>query len=407
MKLDFSPSERSTIGIEWELQLIDSDSSNLRQSAEYVLQAANDANPGQKLLHKEMLLNTVEIVSRPRRRVSQCLDDLTEGLQMVQPITDELRIDLATAGSHPFANPIYQLVTDSERYAELVERTQYWGRQMLLFGTHVHVGIERREQLLPVLHFLLTKLAHMQSLTAASPFWAGMDTGYCDNRAMVFQQLPTAGTPRDFDTWDQLEDYTEDLHRTGIIRSFDEIRWDIRPSPKLGTIEIRVADASTNLMEVGAFAALVHCLVEDAVRKLDNGEPLERMQPWYVDENKWRSARYGMDATIIENSVGEERPIRESINELLDSLVSVSVDLGCAEELANWQEIIRGGVGYQRQRKIQERYGNLEAVVELMRAERKAGHPLDPGIFEFSGNGEHTPIPGGHDRASENTSPSC
>ncbi|MDD7541566.1 MAG: glutamate--cysteine ligase [Mobiluncus porci] len=389
MTLDFAKSERSTLGLEWELQLIDKDTLNLRQCAESVLKEINSRHQGQKRLHKEMLLNTVEINSRPRRRVRECLEDMSEGIEMLAPVLEPMRVELASAGSHPFANPIYQKVTDSERYAKLVEHTQYWGRQMLLFGTHVHVGIEDRKKVLPILGFLLTHLGAVQALSASSPFWGGIDTGYCDNRAMVFQQLPTAGTPHLLREWEEFENYVEDVKRARIVDNFDEIRWDIRPAPKFGTIEVRVADASTNLLEVGALTALVHCLVEWGSRRIDAGEELPQLPAWYVDENKWRAARYGLDAMIIENSRGEERALREAIPVLLAELEPVAANLGCVEELGSWEKIVAVGVGYERQRAAQQLNGNLESVVELMRQEFRAGHPLDPSTVDLTVPGDH------------------
>lgn len=389
--IDFAKSERSTLGLEWELQLIDQDTLDLRQCAETVLTQVNEKYPGQSRMTKEMLLNTVEINSSPRHRVSQCLQDMREGVEMLQPILAPMRVRLATAGSHPFANPKYQRVTDSQRYAELVERTQYWGRQMLLFGTHVHVGIEDKNKVLPILKFLLTKLGTMQALMASSPFWAGVDTGYCDNRAMVFQQLPTAGIPRQFDDWLQLEVYVSDVTKTGIIDTFDEVRWDIRPSPKFGTLEIRVADAATNLVEVGAFTALVQCLVEWASRELDAGRRLAALQPWLVGENKWRAARYGMDAILIEDSNCTEQTIPETLPALLATLEPVADDLSCLDELMSWEGIVKGGVGYQRQRQIQALHSNLESVVELMCQEFDADRPLDPKSIKTAFKGDRNP----------------
>ena len=166
--MDFAKSAQSTIGIEWELQLVDQDSNDLRQAAEFVI----DQLKGKPFIQKEMLLNTVENTSGVHHTVDGCLRDIRQGAESVRETTDPLRIDIATAGSHPFANPAYQRVTNNERYAELVNRTQYWGRQMLLFGTHVHVGIDRRDKVLPILKAMLTRAYHIQALSASSPFWA-------------------------------------------------------------------------------------------------------------------------------------------------------------------------------------------------------------------------------------------
>lgn len=391
MSLDFSDSPRSTLGIEWELQLVDRESHDLRQCAAAILEAVERDHPNNGLIHKEMLLNTIEVTSKPRERVSECIADIEVGAAMIRPYTDRLHVELTSAGSHPFADPTYQLVTDSARYLDLVSRTQYWGQQMLLFGTHVHVGVEDRAKLLPLLAYVATKLGHIQALFASSPYWGGVDTGYCDNRAMVFQQLPTAGQPRQFTQWSELEDFTDDLLKTRIISSFDEIRWDIRPSPKFGTLEVRVGDASSNTKEVRAYAALVQSLVETGSRILDRGEELPIQPEWYVAENRWRAARYGMDAVLIETPSGEEAPLRDTLADWLEELAPAARDLGCEDDLAWIMDLVKIGVGYQRQRAVWEKAGSLEAVVDFLQAETKADTPLDPSTFVSRARGVHVP----------------
>lgn len=382
MPLPFTPSQRSTIGVEWELQLVDQDSNDLRQAADAVIAGATHDGEFSPHIHREMLLNTVEVTSGARGTVAECLHDLATTVTSLRPVTDALRIDLATAGTHPFARPAYQRVTDSERYAELVDRTQYWGRQMLLYGVHVHVGVEERDKVLPILCALTTRFAQLQSLSASSPFWAGVDTAYASNRAMVFQQLPTAGIPRQFRTWDELEHYTDDMISTGVIKGFDEIRWDVRPSPKLGTVENRVFDAATNILEVAAFAALTHCLVEHYSRMIDAGEELPVLPEWFVAENKWRSARYGMDAVLVLDAQGHQEHVRDTVESMLEDLAPVARDLRCAEELDGVHEILRLGASYQRQRFVAENSKDpLDAVAELIRAEMRADRPLDPTEF--------------------------
>ena len=383
MALPFTASPRSTVGVEWELQLIDQDSNDLRQAADAVIAGATVDGTLHPMVQREMLLNTVEITSGARRTVAECMRDLRDTAAFLRPITDSLRIDLASAGTHPFAKPAYQRVTNTARYEDLVERTQYWGRQMLLYGVHVHVGVEERAKALPILAALATRLGQMQSLSASSPFWAREDTGYASNRAMFFQQLPTAGIPRQFGHWEELEGYTEDMIRTGVIKGFDEIRWDLRPSPHWGTVENRIFDSATNTLEVAAFAALTQSLVEWFSRRLDAGEELPSQPDWFISENKWRSARYGLDADLIIDREGHEEPTVTTLERMLDQLTPVARDLGCADELAGIDSILTVGAGYQRQRHVAAHAGReaLDAVVELMRAEMRADRPLDPAGF--------------------------
>ena len=372
--LPFAHSERSTLGVEWELQLIDRDSLDLRQCAAEILRAVRP-DPH---IHGEMMLNTVELVSGARRTVAECLEDIALAFDRLLPVTEPLRVDLSSAGTHPFADPLVQKVTDTERYARLVDRTRLWGHQMLIFGTHVHVGLEDRAKTLPILRALLTRTAHLQCLSASSPFWAGLDTGYADNRAMMFQQLPTAGAPHQLETWDELEAYAGDMIHTGVIEDFTEVRWDVRPSPRLGTIEVRACDAATNLTELAGIAALTQCLVESFSRALDRGEELDAMPAWYVDENKWRSARYGMDAILITDSLGNEELVTDTVERMVTELAPVAADLGCEAELEGVRATLEAGASYQRQLAAVRSGGGNEAAVRLLLAELRAGRPLRP-----------------------------
>lgn len=375
--MDFAKSEQSTVGIEWELQLIDQDSNDLRQAAAYVMEQLKD----QKFIQAEMLLNTVEVTSGVHHTIAGCIEDIRVGAEAVREVTDPLRIDIASAGSHPFANPAYQRVTDSDRYAELVNRTQYWGRQMLLFGSHVHVGIDRREKVLPIIRAMLTRGFHIQALSSSSPYWAGEHTQYASNRAMVFQQLPTSGTPRQFEQWHELEQYTSDLKKTGVIEHFNEVRWDIRPSPGWGTIETRVCDANTNIYELQAIAALIHCMVDHFSTEWDEGRELPWIPDWYVAENKWRASRYGMDAILIVDRDGNEEHVLDTVKRMVRRLEPTAEKLGCLEELSGINDILEIGAAYQRFIEVAKRNdGSLDAVVEHMRSEMKADKPL-PSAF--------------------------
>lgn len=377
-RMPFAQSERSSVGVEWELQLVDMDSNDLRQAANTVIERAWRDERLRPLVHREMLLNTVEIASRAHGTISDCLDDLRFAVSEMRPSTNDLRADFASAGSHPFAMPAYQRVTDSVRYAELVERTQYWGRQMLLYGVHVHVGVESRDKVLPIVSALLTHGGLLQSLAASSPYWAGQDTGYASNRAMVFQQLPTSGIPRQFKRWEELEQYTGDMKKAGVISSFDEVRWDVRPSPQLGTVEIRIFDACSNIREVEACASLAHALVEYTSALIDAGETLPSLPDWFIEENKWRSARYGLDATLIVDGTGKTEHVRDSLEKLVETLRPTARKLACEEGLNNVAEILEKGGSYSRQREVASSVPEspLDAVVALLRAEMQEDRPL-------------------------------
>lgn len=378
MHIPFARSERSTVGIEWELALVDKDSGDLRQVAQTVLDAVAPPDGAQHPhIRQELLLNTVEVVSGVATTVRGAGDDLERAIDEIREVIDPLRAELMCAGTHPFARWAQQKVTDKERYATLIDRTQWWGRQMLIYGVHVHVGIEDRDKVLPISRAMLGYFAHLQSLSASSPFWGGKDTGYASNRALMFQQLPTAGLPFQFERWEELEGYVADMMHTGVIDQFDEVRWDLRPSPRFGTLETRIADGASNITEVLALAALNHCLVEHLSTQLDEGKELATIPPWFAQENKWRSARYGMDAIIIRNRQGDEELVRDSVVALLQELEPVAARLGCLDELDGVHTILRKGAGYQRQRAVARRNGGeLDAVVRALVAEMREGRPL-------------------------------
>lgn len=382
MRIEFAPSRRSTVGAEWELALVERRTGELASVAEQILTEV--AEPGAEehpKIKQELLLNTVEIITGVCDTVGEVADDLAESLDLVRKVTDPLGVEVFCAGTHPFATWYQQKVTNKERYAKLIERTQWWGRQMLIYGVHVHVGIEHRAKALPILDGLLNYAPHLQALSASSPWWGGEETGYASNRALMFQQLPTAGLPFQFDKWSEFESYVDDMFVTGVIDDLTEIRWDIRPSPRLGTVEQRVCDGVPTLEEVTAIAALTQCLVEDLSTRLDNGEEIPTMPPWHVQENKWRAARYGMDAIVILNAAGDEQLVTESIVDLLNRLEPTARRLGCQNELAGIETILTYGASYQRQRAVaREHNGSLKAVVASLIAEMREGIAKDEGV---------------------------
>src|SRR6201988_431834 len=362
--IDFAGSPRPTLGVEWEFALVDAETRDLSNEAGEVIIELGENNPH---VHKELLRNTVEVVTGICDSVPEAMDDLRSTLSTARKIVRDRGMELFCAGTHPFARWSAQKLTDAPRYAELIKRTQWWGRQMLIWGVHVHVGIAAANKVMPIMTSLLKYYPHLLALSASSPFWGGEDTGYASNRGMMFQPLPTAGLPFHFQTRAPWEGFVHDQRKTGIIDHMNEIRWDIRPSPHLGTVEVRIFDGVSNLRELGALVALTHCLVVDLDRRLDAGEELPTMPPWHVQENKWRAPRYGLDAVIIQDSDSNERLVTEDLDELLNRLEPVARSLGCKDELATVPDIYRNGASYQRQRRVAEdNDGDLRAVVDAL-----------------------------------------
>lgn len=375
-----APSARSTLGIEWELLLVDRDSGQARQCASAVLEGVHDAHAGHSGIVGELLQNTVELVTGVCATVAEAGEDLRASLERVRAVTDPMRVDLTGAGAHPFSRWEEQQVTDTDRYSTLIDRTQWWGRQMTIYGTHVHVGVEDRAKMLPLVNAVLAEAGSILALSASSPYWQGEATHYASHRSLLFQQLPTAGLPQQFDAWEQYERYVSDMLAMGVIDQLSEIRWDIRPVPAFGTIEVRVADAMPTLREVLAIAALTQCLVEDFSTRLDAGEDLPALTPWQVIENKWRAARYGMDAILVVSSDNEEELVSDHVRSLLARLEPTAERLGCREQLAEIGAMLSAGASYQRQLAVAARPGARgRDVVRHLVAETAQNRLLPPG----------------------------
>jgi carboxylate-amine ligase len=375
MKLDFAPSARGTVGIEWELMLADPSTGELVGRAPEIIERVIEAEGETRhTTTTELLTNTVEVTSGVGRDVPEAIADIVQAITAVRRVSDPLGVELMCAGSHPFAQWYQQAVTDKTRYHDLIERTQWWGRNMMIWGVHVHVGVEDARRVMPLIGALSCFLPHLQAFSASSPFWAGERTGYASNRALVFQQLPTAGLPWPLEAWGDYEDYLDDMVRTGIMADATEVRWDIRPAPRWGTIEVRACDGVSTLAELAAVAALTQTLVEHFTRELDAGRPLPSLPPWFHRENKWRAARYGLDAHLIVDRAGVERPVTAHLEETLDELMPVAAELGCRAELEGVHTTLATGASYQRQLRVaDDTGGELRAVAAHLIREFRAG----------------------------------
>lgn len=378
---EFASSPRSTVGLEWELMLADPASGDLVGRAPELLAALEvESEPERHTVTGELLTNTIEVTSGVGESVAQAVGDIANAISSVRKATDPAGIELLCAGSHPFAQWYDQQVSDKTRYHRLIERTQWWGRNMMIWGIHVHIGVEDRDKVFPIINALAGYLPHLQALSASSPFWAGERTGYASNRALVFQQLPTAGLPWSLHSWSEFEGYLDDMHRTGVMADASEVRWDIRPAPRWGTIEVRACDGMSTLTELASMAALVQVLVEHFSREIDEGRALPTMPAWFHRENKWRAARYGLEARLIVDAEGTQRPVREHLSETVEALAPVARDLGCASEFAGVDDILTGGASYARQLAVAEAAdGNLRTVVHHLIREFRSG----PGAAEL------------------------
>jgi carboxylate-amine ligase len=385
--ISWNPSRGPTLGIEWELQLIDATTRLLRQDADEVLAALPglDASGEHPQIRHELMQSTVEIVTGICSTVSEGMADLGKTIEELQRSADHRGILLACAGTHPVSNWRDAKMAPIARYAELVEQMQWLARRIQTFGVHVHVGLRDGSKAIPVVNALAAYLPHFLALTASSPFWNGQDTGLASTRAIIFGDLPTAGPPHRLASWGEFEDYMDTLLRARTIRSIKEVWWDVRPHPDLGTVEIRMFDGLPTAREVGMVAALSQSLVQLFDVQLDRGYQLPSPSSWVVRDNKWRATRYGLDATVITDESGTTAPLRDELYELVRELEPVADRLGCLEELRVTSEVLEHGASYERQRAILAHAGELTDVVDAL-------------VTEFAEDRFVIPGEGGHGR---------
>lgn len=391
MHIPFSSSPRSSLGVEWELELVDLESRQLRSGASEILAELARAHPSvesdedehPKAKH-ELLESTVEIITDVCSTVGEAKDDLRSTLSEVCAAAEKRGLGVMCSGTHPITDWSTQQISPNPRYEMLVEQMQWLARQLQIFGVHVHVGVRAPEKAIPIVNALTFYVPHFLALSASSPFWMGSDTGLASSRSKVFEQLPTAGLPYQLSGWNEFEKLMETLIASHAVQSVREVWWDIRPHPGFGTVELRICDGLPTLREVGAVAALSQCLVDQFDTQLDRGYSLPRPTSWLVRENKWRAARYGLDARILVDDSGATRPLRDAVAELIDDLSPLAGRLGCAAELADAAAILETGASYQRQRDVARRNGgDLTAVVDSLIAEMRDDRPADVDLTDL------------------------
>lgn len=360
---DFARSAAPTLGVEWEVGVVDPDTRDLVPHAERVIEQVEREHPGTHL-EREFLQNTIELVTPICTNTREAVDALRTDLEKIRSAAESQGLKLWAGGGHPFSDFREQPLSPKLTYKEIINRTQYWGQQMLLWGIHCHVGISHEDRVWPIINAIMTKYPHLLVISASSPGWDGIDTGYASNRTMLYQQLPTAGMPYQFRDWDEWVQFMREQQTSGVISHTGSMHFDVRPAAKWGTIEVRISDATSNLRELAGIVALTHCLVVYYDRMIDAGEELPTLQPWHVAENKWRGARYGLDALVITSRDTDERWVTDELNDMLVELRPIAEELDCVEEMEIVREIMDRGAGYQRQRKIYQATGDWKRVVD-------------------------------------------
>jgi glutamate---cysteine ligase / carboxylate-amine ligase len=385
--IDWNPSRGATLGVEWELQLIDAKTRMLRQDAREVLGALPDLAEGSDTpkIRYELMQSQVELATGICSTVAEAKKDLSGTIAQLQRVTRARDMMLTCAGTHPFSHWRDAKMAPVQRYAELVEQMQWVARRIQVCSVQVHVGLTDGSTAIPIINALARYLPHFLALTASSPFWDGQDTGLASSRTVIFGDLPTAGPPHRLTDWSEFEEYMDTLLRAGTIRSIKEVWWDIRPHPDFGTIEARMCDGVPTLREIGMVAALSQCLVQLFASQLERGYQLPSPATWVVRDNKWRATRYGLDAIVITDDSGATAPMRDELYELVRELEPVADRLGCSDELGVVSEVLEQGASYERQRAVVADGGGLTEVVDALVTEFAENRFLCPGEAAHAG----------------------
>ena len=369
MDVNYGSSAPFSLGIEEEFQLLSAASYELVSRFDQVAEAAG---PDQRI-KPELLQSTVEIATHVHEAVGAAIEDARSLRLRLHAAAAEGGALIASAGTHPFSRYEHQEVTDKERYHELIEAMQWVAERELIFGLHVHVGMETAEQAIAVANALRTWLPELLALAANSPFWHGRDTGLSSARIKVFDTFPRSGLPPAFASFEEYELLVERGVRANSFKDYTFIWWDLRPHPKLGTIEVRICDAQTRLDTVAGIVALIQSLAATLAQRHERQGTLQTQPVTLINENKWRAARYGLDADLVDLGNDTERPARKAISELVELAGPAARRLGCATELDLVEPILRDGNGAEEQRAAYSENGSLLAVAQFLAEQTIAG----------------------------------
>ncbi len=350
MTIEFTSSPDSTVGVELELMLVDPSDGSLVNGASTLIDDLADVDGVGSQVKHELFECTVEAVTGVCDTPDQARADLAATIAALMGAARRRGWEVASAGSHPFGRCGDQVISPDPRYHQLIGDMQWAARRLLIFGTHVHVGVPSGQAAIAVANELQRTLPLMLLLSASSPFFEGTETGMASARTKVFEGLPTAGLPPQLDDWSDFESFMTTLRRAGCIQSVREVWWDIRPHPDFGTVELRMCDAVPTLDEVATLATLAQALVVEATERYTAGTLDTRPREWTVRENKWLAARHGIEAELIVDESGLRRPATALVDELVERLSPLAERTDSVAHLERASTLVREGPGYVRLR---------------------------------------------------------
>ena len=374
-KLDFNSNDVPTVGIEIELGIVDAATQRLTSGSNALISRVANAQQGD--VKHELMQCCIEVISGVCHTIPEARSDLATKLKMVEQGADSENLALWWGATHPFGLWEDQQVTENERYQNLVQLLQELARRMITNGLHVHVGVDSGDKAVMICDRIMQYLPTLLALSASSPFWQDRDTGLHSHRSKLMEGLPTAGLPTLMRNWSEYVWLVNHMEETGFINTIREIWWDVRPHHNFGTVEVRVCDMPGSLDHVCGLAALIQCLVKRLSDQIDEGMYQFDCHPMMVRQNKWRAARYGNLARLVNARDYRQQTLPEIVDGMIDHLQGVAQDLGCESELLFVREIALGDDWAKRQREIfHASGGNKRQIVEQLSKQSRLTDPL-------------------------------
>ena len=365
METNFGTSTPYSLGVEEEFQLVDPETLELVSAIEPILEAVDEETLRERV-RPELLQSMVEVSTRIAVTVEEAVDELVDLRTRLSRVAADHGAVLAAAGTHPFSRSDEQRVTDRPRYTQLADGLGWFAARQPVFGLHVHVGAGSAAKAIACADGLRNHIPELLALSANSPFLQGRPTGLASTRATILEDLPRSGVPPAFDSFAAFEHLVERGVNAGCFPDYTHIWWDIRPHPRLGTVEVRVCDAQTHVSSVAAIAALVQSLAAAIGSAFECGEVLPAGPHLVLDENRRRAARDGLEARLIDLNDDTERPAAEAIRALVERCEPAADALGCAEELELVEAILVCGNGAADQVRVYENVGDPRTVARWL-----------------------------------------
>ncbi len=360
-----------TIGIEEEYQIIHPETRELTSYIQEFLDMGRVVLKDQ--IKPEFLQSQVEVGSSICTNMQEARSEIERLRRAVCSMAEKKQLRVAAAGTHPFTSWTTQQVTAGERYTKHEQNMADIARQMLVFGMHVHIGMNDRELLVDVMNQSRYFLPHLLALSTSSPFWHGRDTGLKSYRTIILNNLPRAGLPPSFQSWNEYEGFINTLLETGSIDEPSKIWWDLRPSHKYPTLEFRFMDICTKVDEVVCVASILLAVVAKLIKLRQANIQWREYRRNLLAENKWRAVRYGVDGKLIDFGKRREVPIKPLILELLTLIDDVVDELNVRREVEYVHTILEHGTSADRQTAVYRQSRDLRAVVDHVVAETRDG----------------------------------